>query len=74
MSNLLITQIVVSIAAVAGIGLFGWLVAVPSIAAREGFWQRFAAGALSVYLFVVLAGIGVGAGIWVTVWLWPRIV
>lgn len=74
MSNLLITQIVVTIAAVAGIGLFGWLVAVPSVAAREGFWQRFAAGALSVYLFLVLAGVGVAVGIWVTVWLWPRIV
>ena len=72
MSNLQITQIVVGTAAVVGIALFAWLVAVPSVAAREGFWQRLAAGLLSVYMFGVLAATGVAAGIAV-LWLWPRL-
>lgn len=72
MSNLEITQIVVATVAALGIGLFAWLVAVPSVAAREGFWQRFAAGLLSLYMFGVLAATGVAAGIGV-IWLWPRL-
>lgn len=73
MSNLMITQIVVAAVAATAIGLFGWLVAVPAVAAREGFWQRLAAGILSAWMLVVLAAIGVAAGIGV-IWLWPRIV
>lgn len=73
MSNLLITQIVVAVVAVTAIGLFCWLVAVPSVAAREGFWQRLGAGLLSAYLLAVLAAVGVAAGIAI-IWAWPRLV
>lgn len=72
MSNLMITQLVVAVVAIAAIGLFGWLVAVPSIAAREGFWQRLGAGLLSAYLLAVLTAVGVAAGIGI-IWVWPRI-
>ena len=72
MSNLLITQIVVAVAAAAGLGLFGWLVAVPSISAREGFWQRLGAGLLSGYLFFVLVGVGVAAAVG-SLLLWPQL-
>jgi hypothetical protein len=71
-SNLMITQLVVAVAAAAGLALFGWLVAVPSVSARQGFWQRLGAGLLSVYLFVVLVAIGVAAGI-ALILLWPRL-
>jgi len=72
MSNLLITQLVVGVVAITAIGLFTWLVAVPAVAAREGFWQRLAAGLLSAYLLAVLAALGVAAGIGI-IWAWPRI-
>jgi hypothetical protein len=72
MTNVQITQIVVALAAIASVSLFLWLVLVPSVAAREGFWQRFLAGALSVYLFAVMAAVGVAAGIGV-IWAWPRL-
>jgi hypothetical protein len=72
MTNVLITQLVVAVCAVVGLGAFLYLIAVPSIAARERVWERVVATVLSVYVLVVLVGIGVAAGIAV-IWAWPQI-
>lgn len=72
MSNVLITQIVVAAAVVVGLGTFLYLVAIPSITARQRLWERLVATVLSIYVLVVLVGIGVAAGIGV-IWAWPRI-
>jgi len=72
MSNLLITQIVVALAIVGSVGVFfGWI-AIPAIKARQGTWDRVAAGLLSVYAFAVFAALGVGVGLGVLLLL-PRI-
>lgn len=72
MSNLLITQVVVGLAIVGSVGVFlGWI-AMPAVRAREGAWNRIAAGALSLYAFAVFAALGVGVGIGI-IWLWPQI-
>jgi hypothetical protein len=72
MSNLLITQIVVALALVGSVGVFlGWI-AMPAVKARQGTWDRVAAGLLSLYAFAVFAALGVGVGIGI-IWLWPQI-
>jgi hypothetical protein len=72
MSKVLITQIVVAVAIVGGLGAFLHLIAVPAIAAREGSWQRLLTALLSIYTLGVLVAVGVAAGIGV-IWVWPRL-
>ena len=72
MSNLLVTEVVVALAAVVGLVTFIWLVAAPSIAARERVWERIVTGLLSIYVLAVLVAIGLAAGIGI-IWLWPQL-
>ncbi len=72
MNNTLITEIVVGLAIVGSLGaFFGWI-AVPAIKARQGAWDRLAAGLLSIYAFAVFAALGVAVGIGI-IWAWPQI-
>ncbi|MEI6663166.1 MAG: hypothetical protein WCL20_02540 [Actinomycetes bacterium] len=72
MSNVLITQVVVAAAVIIGLAAFLYLVAVPAMSAKDRLWERFATGFLSLYVLLVLVGIGVAAGVAI-IWLWPQI-
>lgn len=72
MSNLLITEVVVAVAAVVGLVTFVWLVVAPSVSARERVWERIVTGLLSVYVLAVLVAVGIAAGIAI-IWAWPQL-
>jgi hypothetical protein len=73
MTNVAITQLVVVCSAVFGLAAFGWLVTVPAVRAYSRLWERIAAVLLSLYVLAAFAGIGVLAGLGVSLWAWPRV-
>ncbi len=73
MTNVAITHLVAACAGVFGLALFAWLVLVPAVQAYSRTWERVAAAFLSLYVLVAFVGIGVLAGLGVSLWLWPRL-
>ena len=73
MSNVAITQLVAVCAAVFGLFVFAWLVAIPAVQAYSRPWEKAAAVFLSLYVLAALVGIGVLGGVGVAVWAWPRV-
>jgi hypothetical protein len=72
-SNVAITYLVAVCAAVLGLTAFGMLIVAPAVRSYERVWERFAAAFLSLYVLVAFVGVGVLAGVAVSVYLWPRI-
>jgi hypothetical protein len=72
MSNSAITGLVAAFAGVFGLAAFVGLVAIPAVSAYGRLWERLAAAFLSLYVLVVLVGIGIAAGVLV-VFEWDRI-
>ena len=73
MSNIAITNLVVVCAAVFGLAVFTWLVLLPAVSSYTRWWERVAAGILSLYVLAACVGVGAGAGVAISVWVWPRI-
>ncbi len=69
MSHTTINELVAVCAGTFGVALFAGLILVPAWTAYTRLWQRLAATVLSLYVLVVLVGIGVGAALAV-VYLW----
>src|SRR3954451_21628500 len=73
MSNVAVTNFVVVCAVVFGLAAFVWLVAVPAVQSYERTWERVAEAFLSLYVLLAFVGVGVLAGVAVSVCLWPRL-
>jgi hypothetical protein len=73
MSNVAVANLVLVCAVVFGLAAFVWLVAAPAVRAYDRPWERVAAAFLSLYVLVAFVGVGVLAGVAVSVWLWPRL-
>lgn len=58
MSNTAVSYLVAVCAGVFGLALFAGLILAPAWSAYSRLWERLAAGILSLYVLVVLVGIG----------------
>ena len=63
MSRSTINDLAVVCAGVFGLALYAGLILVPAWTSYSRTWERVAAGILSLYVFAVLVGIGVGAAL-----------
>ena len=63
MSRTDISYLVAVCAATFGLALFAGLILLPAWSAYSRLWERLAATILSLYVLVVLVGIGVGAAL-----------
>jgi hypothetical protein len=62
-SNKDVTYLVAVCAAVFSLALYVGLILAPALSAYSRFWERLAAGVLSLYVLAVLVGAGVLAGL-----------
>ena len=69
MSRTAINDLVAVCAATFGLALYAGLILVPAWTAYSRFWQRVAATVLSLYVLVMLVGLGV-AGALAAVYFW----
>jgi hypothetical protein len=69
MSRTAINELVAVCAATFGLALYAGLILVPAWTAYSRFWQRVAATVLSLYVLVMLVGLGV-AGALAVVYFW----
>jgi len=69
MSRTAINELVAVCAATFGLALYAGLILVPAWTAYSRFWQRVAATVLSLYVLVMLVGLGV-AGALAAVYFW----
>lgn len=58
-----LTYLIAACAAVFSLALFVGLILAPAWSAYSRVWERVAAGILSLYVLVVLVGIGVAGGL-----------
>jgi hypothetical protein len=63
MSSTEITYLIAACAGVFSVALFVGLILVPALSSYARVWERLAAGVLSLYVFGVLVGAGVLAGL-----------
>ncbi len=63
MSKTAVTDLVVACAAVFSVALFVGLILTPAWSSYSRAWERVAASVLSLYVFAVLVGAGVLAGL-----------
>jgi hypothetical protein len=63
MSHTVIVDLLILCAAVFGLAAFVGLILAPAWGAQSRLWERLAASVLSLYVFVVLAGIGAGLAV-----------
>jgi len=63
MSRSTINDLAVVCAGVFGLALYAGLILVPAWTSYSRMWERVAASILSLYVFAVLVGIGVGAAL-----------
>lgn len=72
MTNTAITNLVLACAAVFGLAVFVWLIAVPAMQSYSRVWERLAAGFLSLYVLAAVLAIGVVAG-GAVIYYWPQV-
>ncbi len=73
MTNTAITHLVAACAGVFGLAAFAGLVLVPAVRTYGRAWERVVAAMLSLYVLAALVGLGIAAGLAVSLWLWPRV-
>lgn len=73
MTNAAITDLVGAVLGVFGLAAFAWLVMVPAVRSYPKTWERVAAAFLSLYVLAAFVGVGALGGIWVALWVWPRV-
>lgn len=73
MTNTAITHLVAACAGVFGLAAFAGLVLVPAVRAYGRVWERIVAAVLSLYVLAAMVGLGIAAGLVVSLWLWPRV-
>lgn len=73
MTNTAIIDLVAACAGVFGLAAFVWLVLVPAVRAYSRVWERAVAAVLSLYVLATFVGLGVGAGLFVSLYAWPRL-
>jgi predicted PurR-regulated permease PerM len=72
MTNEAITYLVGAFCVVFAIAAYVAFILVPAWTAYSRWWQRFAAGFLSLYVLAAMLGVGIVVGAMV-VWSWDRI-
>jgi exosortase/archaeosortase len=63
MSKTAVTDLVAACAGVFSLALFAGLILAPAWSSYSRVWERVAASVLSLYVFAVLVGVGVLAGL-----------